>query len=51
VPVISGNQHSTQTKHSTDFSKGEAIANIQTYHPYIVKEAIKIIIAPQYLQP
>jgi CMP-2-keto-3-deoxyoctulosonic acid synthetase len=51
MPVISGSQHSTQTKHSTDFSKAEVIANIQTYHPYIIKEAIKIIKAPQYLQP
>lgn len=32
MPVISGSQHSTQTKHSTILSKADVIANIQTCH-------------------
>jgi hypothetical protein len=36
-------KHSTETKHSTDFDRREVVANIRTYHPYIIKTT-----APQF---
>jgi hypothetical protein len=35
-------EHSTVTKHSIDFDKTEVIVNISSYHPRIIREAIKI---------
>jgi hypothetical protein len=35
-------EYSAGTKHSTDFNRTEAIANIHTYHPHINREATEI---------
>jgi hypothetical protein len=40
-------KHSTEKKHSTDFDRREIVANIQTYHPCIIKETTEIT-APQF---
>jgi hypothetical protein len=35
-------EHSTATRHGIDFDKTEVIANISSYRPRIIREAIKI---------
>lgn len=40
-PAVS--EHSPETKQSTDFNRTEVIANVETYHPWIIRQAMKKI--------
>jgi hypothetical protein len=39
-------KHSTVTRYSIDFDKTEAIANISSYCPHIIREAVEIFKHP-----
>jgi hypothetical protein len=43
-------EHATETRRSIDLDKIEALADIQTYRPIIIREAIEVIKTPSQLQ-